>query len=323
MTLKIDSSARLIGKIKAGHNSYFAQGTIIRSIGEAVTIGGSSMILENSVLIGTPEHPVVVGQKTAFGHRCLVLGATIGDLCEIGNSSIFLPGCVVGKMCIFGEGTMIESNQVIPDGSVVVGRPGRIIRRLTEDDIAMITRMRGGDIQLNDNDEKITHEGYVEDKMGQLYPYRDKMPQVAETARIFDSAEITGDVIIGENTIIGSGVRIIGNSHGPVIIGNNVQILENTVLHLLPDNRLVIADDVTIGPGCMIHGTTIGKHCVIESGSIVCDYSALGDNVLVTAGTLVKQRSTFEDNQILEGFPAKSIGHNQAILSRPDWAFSD
>jgi carbonic anhydrase/acetyltransferase-like protein (isoleucine patch superfamily) len=73
----------------------------------------------------------------------------------------------------------------------------------------------------------------------------------------------------------------------------------------------------------MIHGTTIGKHCVIESGSIVCDYSALGDNVLVTAGTLVKQRSTFEDNQILEGFPAKSIGHNQAILSRPDWAFSD
>ena len=95
--------------------------------------------------------------------------------------------------------------------------------------------------------------------------------------------------MIGENSVIGSGVRIIGNSHGPVRIGSNVHILENSVLHLLPDNMLIVEDNVTIGPGCIIHGTTIGTGSIIESGSIVCDYSRLGKNTLVKSGTLVKQ----------------------------------
>ena len=89
--------------------------------------------------------------------------------------------------------------------------------------------------------------------MAQLYDYRGIVPTIAPTAVLFESAEITGDVVIGERTVIGAGVKIIGDSHGPVRIGNDVQILENTVLHLLPDNRLVIEDGATIGPGAMIH----------------------------------------------------------------------
>ena len=77
-------------------------------------------------------------------------------------------------------------------------------------------------------------------------------------AALFPTAEITGDVVVGERTIIGAGVKIIGDSHGPVRIGDDVQILENTVLHLLPDNDLVIGDGVIIGPGAMIHGCRIG-----------------------------------------------------------------
>ena len=94
--------------------------------------------------------------------------------------------------------------------------------------------------------------------MGTLYAYRDKTPRSATGTVLFDSAEITGDVVIGESSLIGAGVKIIGDSHGPVRIGSRVQILENTVLHLLPDNELVIDDDVVIGPGAMIHGCHIG-----------------------------------------------------------------
>ena len=94
--------------------------------------------------------------------------------------------------------------------------------------------------------------------MGQLYAYRDKTPRIADSAVLFDSAEITGDVVVGEGSIIGAGVKIIGDSHGPVRIGARVQILENTVLHLLPDNELVVEDDVVIGPGAMIHGCHLG-----------------------------------------------------------------
>ena len=70
----------------------------------------------------------------------------------------------------------------------------------------------------------------------------------------------------------------------------------------------------------MIHGTTIGANSIIESGSIISDYSKLGKNTLVKAGTLVKQRSIFNDDEILEGYPAKNIGMNQDIQNKPAWA---
>ncbi|MDR7855216.1 DapH/DapD/GlmU-related protein [Tissierella sp.] len=319
--LRIDDSARLIGKLRLGDNVYIAQGSVLRSIDDSLTIGNSSWVLENSVLIGSPEHPLKVGSKTIFGHKCIAIGAEIGDLCEIGNGVIFLPNSKIGNMCIFGEGTIIPEGCVIPDGSVVVGRPGRIIRSLTVEDKNMISRMRNKDISISTYVENIINKQAKEgEKMGKLYEYGTKYPVVSESAIIYDSAEVTGDVIIGKNSVIASGVRIVGNSHGPVKIGDNVQILENSVLHLLPDNELVIGDNVTIGPSCIIHGTNIGSNSIIESGSIVCDYSKLGNNTLVKSGSLVKQRSVFDDNQIIEGFPAESIGENVETLKRPAWA---
>ena len=321
--IKIDESARLIGKVGLGHEAYIAQGSILWSIDDSITIENTSWILENSVLIGTPSHPLRVGQKTIFGHKCIAIGAEIGDLCEIGNGVIFLPGSKIGDMCIFGEGTLIPEGMVIPPESVVVGRPGRAIRKLTKEDKAMIKRMRGDNIDLTEYVENIFENEGKGKSMGKLYEYNNKYPQVAKSAYLYDTAEITGDVIIGENTIIGSGVKIIGNSHGPVRIGNNVHILENTVLHLLPDNQLIINDNVTIGPGCIVHGTNIGENSVIESGAIICDYSKLGKNTLVKPGSLVKQRSQFPDNAILEGFPAVEIGKVEEKLLRPEWAIKE
>lgn len=321
--IRIDSSARLIGKVRLGDGAYISQGSVLRSIDDSITIDNTSWVLENSVLIGTPANPTKVGQKTVFGHKCIVIGAEIGDLCEIGNGVIILPGSKIGDMCIFGEGTLIPEGMVIPAGSVVVGRPGRIIRSITEDDKAMIKTMRSNDISLSDYNENIINNEIREGgNMGKLYTYNDKYPQIADSAYLYDSAEITGDVIIGENSIIGAGVKIIGNSHGPVKIGNNVQILENTVLHLLPDNELILNDNVTIGPGCIIHGTSVGEGSVIESGAIICDYSSLGKNTLVKSGSLVKQRDNFPDNAILEGFTAKEIGKLNKPLDRPEWAIN-
>ena len=318
--LKIEKSAVLIGKLRLGAKAYIGQGSILRSKEDSITMGNSTWVLENSVLIGTPENPLKIGSKTVFGHKCIAIGAEIGDLCEIGNGTIFLPGSKIGNMCIFGEGTIIPEDAVIPDESVVVGRPSKIIRKLTNKDREMISRMRGNDITLKAYQENIiNNELKGEEEMGKLHGYKDKHPVVSKSAKLFDTSEVTGDVVIGDNTIIAAGVKIIGNSHGPVRIGNNVQILENSVLHLLPDNKLIIEDNVTIGPGCIIHGTTIGKNSVIESGSTVCDYSKLGENTLVKSGSLIKQRSTFEDNQIIEGFPAKAIGQNSDILKRPNW----
>ncbi len=318
--IRIEVSAKVIGKVRLGDKAYLAQGTIVRSENDSVTIGNSSWVLENSVIIGTEKNPVKIGSKTVFGHKTVTIGAEIGDLCEIGNNTIFLPGSKVGDMCIFGEGTIVSEGMTIPSGSVAVGRPARVIRKLSQDDKDMVRRMRSGDISLDEFKENIFEFERGESAMNNLYEVNGKVPKVGDSSYIDDRAEINGDVVIGDNSYIGSGVRIIGNSHGPVKIGNQVTILENTVLHLLPDNELVIEDGVTIGPNSTIHGTVIGKNSIVEAGSIVCDYSVLGENTLVKSGSLVKQRDTFEKDEIVEGFPAKSIGKNKKTQEVPDWA---
>ena len=156
--------------------------------------------------------------------------------------------------------------------------------------------------------------------MGTLYAYRDKAPQIAAGTVLFDSAEITGDVVIGADSLIGAGVKIIGDSHGPVRIGAGVQILENAVLHLLPDNELIIGDDAVIGPGAMIHGCHIGPGTIVEPGAIVCDGSATGAESVVRAGACVKQRDRFADRSILDGFPATLAGTLTGPPPPPAWA---
>ena len=155
--------------------------------------------------------------------------------------------------------------------------------------------------------------------MGTLYAYRDKTPSIGAGTVLFDSAEITGDVVIGEESLIGAGVKIIGDSHGPVRIGSRVQILENTVLHL-SDNELIIDDDAVIGPGAMIHGCHIGRGSVVEPGAIVCDGSVVGAESVVRAGACVKQRDQFAQRSILDGFPAKLIDTLADPPSMPTWA---
>lgn len=319
-SIRIDGSSKIIGKVRLGKNAYIGQGTIVRSHNDSVTIGNSSWVLENSVVIGTEENPVKVGSKTVFGHKTVTIGAEIGDLCEIGNNTIFLPGSKIGDMCIFGEGTIVPEDMVIPSGSVVVGRPARVIRTLNENDENIIKRMRSNNISLDEFVENIFEYDGGESTMTNLHEINGKIPKRDGSAYIDNLAEINGDVVIGANSYIGSGVRIIGNSHGPIKIGDNVTILENSVLHLLPDNELIIHDNVTIGPNSTIHGTIIGSNSIVEAGSIICDYSIIGANSLIKAGTLVKQRDEFEENSIIEGFPGKLIGKNEEPLRRPNWA---
>jgi len=317
----VAESGAVLGLLRAGPGCQVAQGAVIRTPAGSVELGAYSALLENSVAIGTAEQPVSIGQKTVFGHRCIVIGASVGDLCEIGNGSILLAGARLGRGCILGEGTLVPRGTVIPDEAVVVGRPGRAIRRANDEDRARLSRLRGGDLSLPPYLlQPLSGSLPAGAAMGRIYAYLDKEPRIDQSAVLFDSAEITGDVIVGAGSIIGAGVKIIGDSHGPVRIGARVQILENTVLHLLPDNELVLEDGVIVGPGAMIHGCRIGRGTVIEPGAIVCDFSVVGAECLVRAGTLVKQRARFGDRAVLEGFPAEQVGTLDAAPELPPWA---
>jgi carbonic anhydrase/acetyltransferase-like protein (isoleucine patch superfamily) len=319
---QIAGSAVLIGAARLGEGSLVAQGAVIRSHGDGVEVDTGSAVLENSVVIGSSRIPTTIGRRTVFGHRCLVVGATVGDLCEIGNASILMPGARLGDRVFLGEGTLVPTGMSLPDDVVAVGRPARIVRTASADDLARLVGLRGGDLSIPPRTAITVEPTQETNSMGQLYAYRGIVPTIAASATLFPTAELTGDVVVGERTIIGAGVKIIGDSHGPVRIGDDVQILENTVLHLLPDNDLIIDDGVIVGPGAMIHGCRIGAGSVIEPGAIVCDHSELGAGCVVRAGAVVKQRSRFGAGVEIDGFPAVQVGRVPESPAVPTWAWS-
>jgi carbonic anhydrase/acetyltransferase-like protein (isoleucine patch superfamily) len=248
----------------------------------------------------------------------MVVGATVGDLCEVGNASILMPGARLGDRVFLGEGTLVPPGVRLPDDVVAVGRPARVVRRASPDDLRRLTALRDGDLRLPPQTAVTVQQEVI--AMGQLYEYHGIVPTIAASAVLFPTAEITGDVVVGERTIIGAGVKIVGDSHGPVRIGSDVQILENTVLHLLPDNDLIIEDGAIIGPGAMIHGCHIGAGTVVEPAAIVCDFSVLGAGCVVRAGAVVKQRSRFDGGVDIDGFPAVEVGRVSAPPPPPAWA---
>jgi carbonic anhydrase/acetyltransferase-like protein (isoleucine patch superfamily) len=320
---QVADSVVVIGELRLGAGAILAQGLVVRSVDGGVAIGNHSAVLENSVVWGTPQHPTRIGQRTVFGHRACVLGAEVGNLCEIGNGAILLPGSRLGDGCILGEGTLIPAGMVVPPETVVVGRPPHVLRTATDADRARLAALRDHQTDLTDHPHQlVAARPEVGTDMGRLYRYLDKSPAIDPTAVLFDSAEITGDVVVGPETVIGAGVKIIGDSHGPVRIGARVQILENTVLHLLPDNELIVEDDVVIGPGSMIHGCHIGAGSVVEAGAIVCDWSSVGAGSLVRAGSCVTQRSRFPAGAVLSGFPATETERLDAPPERPAWSFT-
>jgi carbonic anhydrase/acetyltransferase-like protein (isoleucine patch superfamily) len=318
---QIAGSAVVIGEVHVGAAAILAQGLVVRSHDRAVSIDNHSAVLENGVVVGTPRHPVRVGQRTVFGHRATIIGATVGDLCEIGNGAILMPGSRLGNGCILGEGTLVPPDMVIPDDAVLVGRPPHVIRSATDADRERLAVLRQHQTGLTSYPGTMVRRPMrAGARMGTLYAYGDKTPTIGAGTVLFDSAEITGDVVVGEYSLIGAGVKIIGDSHGPVRIGSRVQILENTVLHLLPDNELVIDDDVVVGPAAMIHGCRIGRGSVIEPAAIVCDWSDVGAESVVRAGACVKQRDRFPDRSVLDGFPAKLVDTLTAPPAVPAWA---
>lgn len=321
----VADSARMLTSARLGAGAVIAQGTVVRGDDDAVELGTGSAVLENSVVIGTIAAPVRIGSRTVFGHRAIVIGAAIGDVCEIGNGTVLLPGTHLGDRVFTGEGTVVPAGAVIPDEAVVVGRPGRIVRMATPADLERLAALRGGDNSPAPPAPLTTVGPHPQTAqpggtMGTLHDYRGTTPTIDPTAVVFDSAEITGDVVIGARSVIGAGVRIIGDSHGPVRIGANVQILENAVLHLLPDNELVLEDGVVVGPATMVHGCHLGAGTVVEPGATVCDHAVLGAGSLVRAGACVKQHSTFGPGTVVDGFPAVEVDQRPAGDPPPPWA---
>ena len=134
----IAPNAVIIGKIKLEKNSSIWFNAVLRGDIELITIGENSNIQDGSVLHTDPGYPLTVGKGVTVGHMVMLHGCQISDDTLIGIGSIILNNAKIGKNCIVGANTLITENKIIPDNSLVVGSPGRVLRKVTEEEIKAI-----------------------------------------------------------------------------------------------------------------------------------------------------------------------------------------
>jgi phenylacetic acid degradation protein len=140
-----------------------------------------------------------------------------------------------------------------------------------------------------------------------LYRFDGKEPSTGKETYVSQSAEVIGNVTIGDRCYIGPGAKIRGD-YGTIRIGNRTSIEENCVLHARPGETCTIGDMVTVGHGSILHNCTVKDYAVIGMGAIVSDYAVVGVWSVVGEGCVVKNKQMVKDEQIVVGVPAKMVG---------------
>ncbi|SMY07409.1 gamma carbonic anhydrase family protein [Flavimaricola marinus] len=129
-------SCHIIGKVTLAENSSVWFGTTIRGDNERITLGKGSNTQENSVLHTDPGCPLTIAENCTIGHNAILHGCTIGENSLIGMGAIVLNRAVIGRNCLIAAGAIIPEGREIPDGSLVIGAPGKVVRQLDEAAIA-------------------------------------------------------------------------------------------------------------------------------------------------------------------------------------------
>ena len=125
-------SAQLIGKIRLKPGSSVWFGAVLRGDNEWIELGEGSNIQENSVLHTDLGYPLTIGRNCTIGHKAMLHGCTIGNNTLIGMGATVLNGAVIGDNCLIGAGALITERKSIPDGSLVMGTPGKVVRMLDD-----------------------------------------------------------------------------------------------------------------------------------------------------------------------------------------------
>ncbi|MFZ2290603.1 MAG: gamma carbonic anhydrase family protein [Halopseudomonas yangmingensis] len=128
----IADSAAVIGKVRleAGANVWFS--AVLRGDNELILIGEHSNVQDGAVMHTDMGYPLTLGKGVTVGHNAMLHGCTVGDYSLVGINAVILNGAKIGKHCIIGANALIPEGKEIPDGSLVVGSPGKVVRSLSE-----------------------------------------------------------------------------------------------------------------------------------------------------------------------------------------------
>ena len=134
----IAPNAAVIGDVTLHENASVWFSCVLRGDAERLEVGAGSNIQDGTVMHADPGFPLVIGRNVTVGHNAMLHGCTIGDGTLIGINAVVLNGAKIGKHCIIGANSLIPEGKEIPDGSLVMGSPGKVVKTLSDQQKKML-----------------------------------------------------------------------------------------------------------------------------------------------------------------------------------------
>ena len=123
----VDPTARIFGRVSAGEGSSFWPYSVIRAEGAAVRLGRCCNVQDGAVIHVGGGRGTTIGDYCSIAHRAVVHGAEVGDDCLIGIGAVVMDGAKIGRRCVIGAMALVPPGMEVPEGSVVMGVPGKIV----------------------------------------------------------------------------------------------------------------------------------------------------------------------------------------------------
>ncbi|MCB1354210.1 MAG: gamma carbonic anhydrase family protein [Rhodobacteraceae bacterium] len=127
--------ARLMGRVELRKGASVWFNAVLRGDNEPIIVGADSNVQDGSVLHTDMGFPLTIGRCCTIGHMAILHGCTIGDFSLIGMGATVLNGAVIGKNALVGAGALVTEGKEIPDGTLAVGRPAKVVRELSAEEI--------------------------------------------------------------------------------------------------------------------------------------------------------------------------------------------
>ncbi len=131
-------NASVIGNVILRPNASVWFGAVLRGDNEPITVGPDSNIQDGSVLHTDMGSPLTLGRGVTVGHQAMLHGCEVGDYSLIGIGAVVLNGVKIGRNCIIGANALLTEGKIIPDNSLVVGQPGKVVRDRDPEQIAVL-----------------------------------------------------------------------------------------------------------------------------------------------------------------------------------------
>lgn len=132
-------TATIIGDVRLLPEASVWFNCVLRGDNEPIEVGAGSNVQDGCVLHTDPGFPLTIGTGVTVGHKVMLHGCTIGDNSLVGIGSTILNGATIGRNCLVGAHSLVTEGKSFPDGSLILGAPARVVRELTDEEIAGVT----------------------------------------------------------------------------------------------------------------------------------------------------------------------------------------